>query len=614
MIDRLLAALVALGTLLVAVPTQAQFLTWIETEFDEPPTVDGLSLAQDLAVSPDGGKHVYIASEGDGAVATFSRDAMTGALTFLGLVKEGFDVIGGLSGANDVIVSPDGKHVYAVGPEDDAVVVFTRDATTGALTLVEVKNDGVGGVSGLSSPHGPALSPDGKHLYVACFGSTVVIFSRNADTGALTFVGFVEDGEGGVTGIGGAQEVVVSPDGQDVYVAGDSSDAVAAFRRNAGTGLLTIVEAEVDNAGGVDGIDAPFDVAIAPDGAHVYVPGAGDHAVAVFARNAMTGALDFLQVVRDGSGDVDGLRGAFGVAVSPDGTRLYAVGGQDDALAVFDRAADGLLTFREVHEDGVAGVEGLGNPNSVKVSPDGLDVYTSQRGGSSLAAFRRTTLAVTTTSTTPPSSTTSTTTAGGTSTTTTTPAGGTTSTTTAAGGTTTTTLTLTGCPDGPVPGCRTAARGSLFLRDRNPDARDRLVWKWSKGGVTTPADLGDPRDATSYRVCIYDRRGGADAVIFDALAPAGRVCGGRPCWASTKKGFRYLDRRAGFEGLLRVKLKAGAAGKAAIAVVGRGAALVPPTLPLVPLVTVQLHAETGACWETEYGSPRRNTSSLFRAD
>src|SRR6185503_2169399 len=126
---------------------------------------------------------------------------------------------------------------------------------------------------------------------------------------------------------------------------------------------------------------------------------------------------------------------------------------------------------------------------------------------------------------------------------------------------------------------------------------DRLVWKWSKGGATTLADLGDPRAGTSYRLCIYDRRGGVPALVFDAVAPGGRSCRRRPCWASTRKGFRYVDRRAGFEGILRVKLRTGAEGKAAASVVGRGEELEPPPLPLVPPVAVQLHAGTGACWD-----------------
>jgi 6-phosphogluconolactonase (cycloisomerase 2 family) len=610
--------IVTLAALLAGVPAHAQFLTWIETEVDDPPTVDGLSLAQDLDVSPDG-KHVYIASEGDDSIAIFARDSVTGALTFLDLVEEGFDVIGGLDGANDVVVSPDGKHVYAAGSNDDAIVVFARDALTGALTLVETKTNGVGGVSGLVNPHGPTLSPDGAHLYVACFGSTVVIFSRDAGTGALTFLGFEEDGEDGVTGMGGAQAVVVSPDGKDVYVAGDTSDAVAAFRRDADTGLLTFVEAEVDNESGVDGIDAPFDVAISPDGAHVYVPGAADNAIAVFERNATNGALDFVQVVRDGSGDVDGIRGAFGVAVSPDGTRLYAVGGQDDALAVFVRASDGTLTFEEMHEDGVDGVVGLGNPNSVRVSPDGLDVYTSQRGGDSLAVFRRTSALPTTTTTTPPIGTTTTTTVPG-ATTTTTVAGATTTTTAPAGattttstpGATTTSTTLPGCGAAPVSGCRKAARGSILLRNRRPDARDRLVWKWSKGAATTIADLGDPRAATAYRLCIYDRRSGAASLVLDALAPAGASCRGKPCWGSTRKGFRYVDRGAVRDGLFKLKLKSGDAGKAAALVLGRGDDLRVGSLPLVPPLTVQLRASGGACWDADYATLQRNTAAAVR--
>ena len=39
-----------------------------------------------------------------------------------------------------------------------------------------------------------------------------------------------------------------------------------------------------------------------------------------------------------------GLVGAFGVAVSPDGTSVYVASFDSDAVAVFDRAGDGTLT------------------------------------------------------------------------------------------------------------------------------------------------------------------------------------------------------------------------------------------------------------------------------
>jgi 6-phosphogluconolactonase (cycloisomerase 2 family) len=116
----------------------------------------------------------------------------------------------------------------------------------------------------------------------------VAVFSRNATTGALTFVEVQAHGVGGVTNLLGPDTVRVSPDGAHAYVPAEASDAVVVFSRNATTGQLTFVEAEVDGVGGVDGLDSARAVALSPDGAHVYAA-CQRHAVAVFRRNATTG-------------------------------------------------------------------------------------------------------------------------------------------------------------------------------------------------------------------------------------------------------------------------------------------------------------------------------------
>ena len=55
----------------------------MEAQFDGVGGVDGLSGAQSVAVSPDGG-HVYVAgSYGTTRLAVFARDVATGALTFV---------------------------------------------------------------------------------------------------------------------------------------------------------------------------------------------------------------------------------------------------------------------------------------------------------------------------------------------------------------------------------------------------------------------------------------------------------------------------------------------------------------------------------------------------
>src|SRR5437773_4194381 len=68
----------------------------------------------------------------------------------------------------------------------------------------------------------------------------------------------------------------------------------------------------------------------------------------------MTGHLTFIEAQRQGVGGVDGLGGPRGVAVSPDGTFVYAAASFSDSLAVFRRdSVTGALTFLEGHFDGV---------------------------------------------------------------------------------------------------------------------------------------------------------------------------------------------------------------------------------------------------------------------
>src|SRR5213593_314924 len=86
--------------------------------------------------------------------------------------------------------------------------------------------------------------------------------------------------------------------------------------------------------------------------------------------------LAFLQILRNGTGGVDGLKGARGIAVSADGTSLYATGNEDAAVAVFRRdPASGELAFIGRERNDVDGVQGLDRAYGVAVSPDGGRVY-----------------------------------------------------------------------------------------------------------------------------------------------------------------------------------------------------------------------------------------------
>lgn len=131
-------------------------------------------------------------------------------------------------------------------------------------------------------------------------------------------------------------------------------------------------------------------MAPSPDGKHIYVTSGGDHAVTVFSRDRATGRLTFVETQRDGVGDVDGLRGARSVAVSPNGRCVYVTGQAEHTVVLFRRDRTmGKLTFVETLRDGVAGVDGIQGASYVTVSPDkrGKHVYVAGNWVQAIAVF-----------------------------------------------------------------------------------------------------------------------------------------------------------------------------------------------------------------------------------
>jgi hypothetical protein len=173
------------------------------------------------------------------------------------------------------------------------------------------------------------------------------------------------------------------------------------------------------------------------------------------------------------------------------------------------------------------------------------------------------------------------------------------------------------CGMTPVAGCRqpiVSGKAQLQLRDKSPDTKDRLQWKWMKGAVTTTAELGDPTTTTSYRLCIYD---GNESLISTADIPAGGSCNAanpRPCWRAFGRGFRYVDRDYTPDGIQQLVLKAGPTGKAQIVLKGRGTDLDMPPLPISDLpIRVQLVNSVGGCWEATYSTTLRNQTDQVKA-
>jgi hypothetical protein len=162
--------------------------------------------------------------------------------------------------------------------------------------------------------------------------------------------------------------------------------------------------------------------------------------------------------------------------------------------------------------------------------------------------------------------------------------------------------TETACAKVPRGGCHLPAlanRSQLQLKDKAGGEKDTLLWKWQKGEQTDIADFGSPLTTDAYALCLYDESGASPELIFEATAPAGGICGSRPCWkVSGSSGYAFKNKAATPQGLTQVQVKAGSAGKAKATVKGKGTLLTLPRLPLTPPIRVQLQAANGECWET----------------
>jgi 6-phosphogluconolactonase (cycloisomerase 2 family) len=346
----------------------------------------GLSFAYQIEVSPNGKNAYSVAVDGD--LTEYSRNPANGDLAAIGCFSSFSKTepacaehaemeIAALESPAAIAISPNGSSVYAVAQKSNDLVEFSRNPETGLLTKIgcithELTSTecATTGAKGINLPYGIAVAPDGENVYVTGYDDEAVAeFKRNTETGVLTQLATPNNcisdtslSECGTTSAIGLKEAIgiaASPDGKDVYVAAGARSGtgdIAAFERGAEGALTQMPGKEACISEAVAGckvgqyIQGSEDLAVSPEGTNVYANSFSTNAVIELKRTA-TGALEQLASPNEcvssktlaNCREAKGIGGAVGIAVSPDSKNVYASSGGQSGVGAFKRGAEGQL-------------------------------------------------------------------------------------------------------------------------------------------------------------------------------------------------------------------------------------------------------------------------------
>lgn len=223
------------------------------------------------------------------------------------------------------------------------------------------------GVFGLGGTRSICFSPDKRNIYVSS-QYALAVFSYNAATSETVFLEAYKDGDNGIRGLYSGGGVVVSPDGKYVYVSSESDNCVAHFSRYGETGLLKFEAVYYDNEAGNEGLRGAYGMQITNNGSFMYFTSWNDAKISAYQRDTITGGITHLQSI--GRYEQGGLSRPRPLKISNDNRYLYAASMFDNAISVFEiDQTSGLLSFVQKIDDEIY------HPEALEISNDDSFVY-----------------------------------------------------------------------------------------------------------------------------------------------------------------------------------------------------------------------------------------------
>jgi beta-lactamase regulating signal transducer with metallopeptidase domain/6-phosphogluconolactonase (cycloisomerase 2 family) len=352
-------------------------------EIDSPTSVD---------VSTDG-KFVYMASWSSGTLNVFERDAKTGKLKLSQTISHSDE--SPLNGAVHIHLSPNNQYAAVSCLHAKSFLLYARDAKTGHLSLLDaIRGDSVkiNDQPVLEFPSDATWSPDGKFLYIADGHG---IGAAEGESGGHLLVVQVENKklkvidkvDGKDNCFANARGVIFHPDGVTLFVVSSSAGTLVVMDRELDTGKISI--RQIVNAEMAPGLQGVMQVACSPDGQFVYTASGRfkeGNAVCVFKLGS-NGQVKLIQALSNSGGELPNFTGGNKIRVSPDGKMIYATGTNSNHLVGMQRdSKTGKLTLTQMI-DGAELPQAVKGANGLAFSPDGKHLYVTWELSKGISVF-----------------------------------------------------------------------------------------------------------------------------------------------------------------------------------------------------------------------------------
>ena len=239
----------------------------------------------DLALDAASGT-LFTANYGTGEVAAFGLESDGSLDARRALVKDvGHGPMPQQAGphAHCAVVDPTRRFVLVADLGADRIFIDRFDPARGTLTPSDPPFEPLPPATG---PRHLAFSRNGRLLFLMSeMASTLFSYQWDADHGRLHLLQSLPTIAADSKGVNNGAEVAVSPDGKHVYVSNRGEDSIVAFSIDPATGKLTLVQRVSAQ------VHTPRSFTIDPTGRWMIVAGQGSDRLAVLKLDAASGML-----------------------------------------------------------------------------------------------------------------------------------------------------------------------------------------------------------------------------------------------------------------------------------------------------------------------------------